>query len=277
MPDLSVPLDRLLPPRIPMRDEDDPQAFAELVADVRTRGVLQRIIVTPDGDFYRTVAGDRRRRAAIAAGLLEVPCSVQTFTQLQELETMVVENLLRSDPPPLKAGEVFARMVEDHGLTVEEVAHRVSKSPAYVATRLRALRLPDDVKAELKEGRVSLTAALELGRCLVDADREFLLYHAIAGGATADLVRKWVAERNAWRETAGLTAPQPTTPLPGATHTAPTYICEWHRGAVDLASTISLRVCGDCYRVLQQVRDELKTEDVKAAAGAEVPVGGRTA
>ena len=268
---VMVPLDRILPPKTPMRDEEDPVAFAELVADVRGRGLLQALTVTPEGDLFRTVAGDRRRRAAAAAGLLEVPCRVETMTELQQLETMVVENLLRADPPPLKAGEVFARMVEDHGLTVEEVAHRVSKSAAYVATRLRALRLPEDVRTALRDGRVGLTVALELGRCLADADREFLLYHAVAGGATADLVRRWVVERNTWRETAGLSAPGAAAPVPQTVTAPPTVVCEWHRGAVPMESTIGLRVCGECYNFLKQLRDTLDREDAGKGGGDGEP------
>ena len=268
---VMVPLDRILPPRTPMRDDEDPVAFGELVADVRGRGILQALTVTPEGDLFRTVAGDRRRRAAAAAGLLEVPCRVETMTELQQLETMVVENLLRADPPPLKAGEVFARMVEDHGLTVEEVAHRVSKSAAYVATRLRALRLPEDVRTALRDGRVGLTVALELGRCLADADREFLLYHAVAGGATADLVRRWVVERNTWRETAGLSAPGAAAPVPQTVTAPPTVVCEWHRGAVPMESTIGLRVCGECYNFLKQLRDTLDREDAGKGGGDGEP------
>src|SRR5207247_2997788 len=218
--------------------------------DVRGRGLLQALTVTPEGDLFRTVAGDRRRRAAAAAGLLEVPCRVETMTELQQLETMVVENLLRADPPPLKAGEVFARMVEEHGLTVEEVAHRVSKSPAYVATRLRALRLPEDVRTALRDGRVGLTVALELGRCLADADREFLLYHAVAGGATADLVRRWVVERNTWRETAGLQAPGPAAPLAAGGTTAPPVGRGWPRGGVARGRTLHLGGRGRCPKLL---------------------------
>jgi len=158
-------------------------------------------------------------------------------------------------------------MVEEHGLTVEEVGHRVSKSPAYVATRLRALRLPDDVRTALRDGRVNLTVALELGRCLSDADREFLLYHAVAGGATADLVRRWVVERNTWRETAGLEKPVSAAPLPAVVTAPPTVVCEWHRGAVALESTIGIRVCGECYNFLKQLRDTLDREDAGKGGG----------
>ncbi len=263
----TVPLDRLLPPHTPMRDEEDPQQFEELVADVRVRGVRSPILVTVEGDCYRTVYGDRRRRAALAAGLLEVPVRVEALSRLEQLEEMVVENLLRADPPPLKAGAVFAAMLEEHGLTVEEVAHRVNKSPAYVATRLRALRLPDDVKAALRAGTIGLTVALALGKCLVDADREYFLYHAISGGAAAAVVERWVLDRNEARRAAppeGLPAP---VGAPVAAERELSAVCEWHRGAVPLDKTITLRLCGDCYSTLLQVRDQVAAQDRAAGAG----------
>jgi len=143
------------------------------------------------------------------------------------------------------------------------VAQLISKSPSYVATRLRALRLPDDVKAALREGRISLTVGLELGRVLFDGDRAFLLHHAMSGGATADLVRRWVVDANVRRQLQPGAAPATSAAAPPATPAVMMAACDWHKGPVPLDQTIGLRVCGSCYTDLLAARDQLGREELK--------------
>jgi len=265
----ELPVDLLLPPEMPMREDMDPQLFAELVADIKATGLIQPIVVTPEGQHYRTVAGERRRRAAIDAGLLTIPCLVKDLNALRKLTTTIRENLQREDPPPLDAARAFARLQDDHGLAVDEIAALIHKSVSYVATRVRALRLPPDVQDALRAGQLGLTVALELGKVAVDEDRAWLLHHAISGGATAEVVRQWVVEVNQRRATA---AAHPETATPVIYTEEPPQlmaICEWHRGKVPIDRTLKLLVCADCYSYLLDLRGEISRQE--RAKGPELP------
>ena len=257
----ELPLDLLLPPEIPMRETMDPAAFAELIRDLKANGVDQPITVTPEGQQYRTVAGERRRLAAIEAGLLTIPCRIRDLTALRKITMTIRENLQREDPPPLDGGRAFARLQDEHGLATDEIAALVHKSSSYVATRLRALRLPADVQDALRAGQIGLTAALELGKVAVDEDRAWLLHHTISGGATAEVVRSWVVDVNQRRAN---TQAHPETAAAVVHTEAPPEllaICDWHRGKVPLDKTLKILVCADCYSYLLDLRNELARQE----------------
>ncbi len=253
--------DEILPPKTPMRDEIDAQAFAELVSSIRKNGVLQPLVVTPEGDRYRLMAGFRRWLAAQEAGLLTVPVVIREATELQRLEVMLEENLIREGTSPLKEGEIFAKMADEHGLTTEETAQLIHKSASYVHSRLRALRAPADVQEALRAGRVTLSVALELTRCVRDVDRTWLLSHAMDRGATVDTVRRWVAEANlrAARTPEGpaIAEGQLPAPAPAVMMT----VCEWGRHEVAMDQTLTFRVCGPHYTFLQDLREAVTRED----------------
>lgn len=252
----TLPIDAILPPVVPMRAELDEAAFAELVADVRRRGLLQPIVVRPEGAQFRVIAGARRWRACQEAGLLEVPATVREVSDEQMVEEMIVENLHRDAVPPLDEGRTFAIWLEGTGGAVEDLARKISKSPSYVSSRLALLGMPADVQDALRRGRVSLSVARELARCAHDGDRAFYLHHALDGNATTDLVRRWVSEANFRRHE----APDGSTPAaPGPLVASPPVLmasCDWHRGQVPLDRTLRFTVCGDCYTLLLNIREE---------------------
>lgn len=253
--------DEILPPRTPMRDEIDATAFAELVSSIRVNGVLQPVVVTPEGDKYRLIAGFRRWLAAQEAGRLEIPAVIREASELQQLEVMLQENLIREATNPIKEGEVFAKMQDEHGLGTEEISQLIHKSPSYVHTRLRVLRAPADLQEPLKAGRISLSVALELTKCVRDVDRTWLLSHAMDRGATVDTVRRWVAEANL------RAAHQPQAPaisegqLPAVTPEVMKTICEWGRHEVPMDQSLSFRVCGDHFTFLTSLREVVARED----------------
>lgn len=154
--DLSVAIYRIRPnPRQP-RTEFDEHHLTELVASIRTQGVIQPLLVrrTPDGD-YELVAGERRLRAAERAGLTHVPVFVREISDGESLELALVENIQRDDLSPLEEAAAYQRLVSEFGHTQEQVAERVGKSRPAVANALRLLRLPDAIKKDLARGRLS--------------------------------------------------------------------------------------------------------------------------
>ena len=138
------------------RTHFDETALSELADSIRLHGVLQPITVRrlPSG-YYQIVAGERRWRAARMAGLEQVPALVVDADEQKAMELAMIENLQREDLNPVEEAVGYRRLMDQHGLTQEEVAGRVGKSRPVVANALRLLALPEEVLQLLKEGNLS--------------------------------------------------------------------------------------------------------------------------
>jgi len=148
-------------PRQPRR-EIPAESLRELADSIREHGVLQPLIVTQAGATgavpgarYQLIAGERRWRAAMQAGLELVPVLVKEATPQETLEIALVENIQRADLNPLEEANAYRQLMNDFALTQEQVAERVGKSRVAVANSLRLLRLADEIKDALLAGRIS--------------------------------------------------------------------------------------------------------------------------
>src|SRR3954471_1952743 len=152
----EVPLDLVVPnPRQPRRRFDE-ATLAGLAESLRQRGVLQPILVRPQpAGTYELVAGERRWRAAQIAGLETIPALVRTRDDAQALEVALIENMAREDLNPVEEARACAALVEDLGLTREEVGRRVGRSRVAVSNLLRLLDLPDEVLTQLEHGELT--------------------------------------------------------------------------------------------------------------------------
>jgi len=163
---LEVDVDRIVPNPWQPRLEIDEESLAELVQSIREHGVLQPLIVTrADDNTYALVAGERRWRAARAAGLLTVPVVVKETTPRQRLEIALVENIQRQDLSPLETAQAYRQLIDEHNLTQEAVAERVGKSRAAVANALRLLNLSPDARDALASGLITEGHARALLAC----------------------------------------------------------------------------------------------------------------
>ena len=132
------------------------EALVELTASVRDQGVLQPVLVRPMGDDrYQLIAGERRWRAARRAGLDTVPAIVRDVDDVTSTEQALIENLHRQDLNSLEEAAAYHGLIEDHGLTHEEVAQRVGKQRATITNTLRLLQLPSSIQHLLVAGRLS--------------------------------------------------------------------------------------------------------------------------
>ena len=200
---LDLDIDRIVPNPWQPRTEWDEGALGELVDSVREHGVLQPLIVTrADDDRYALVAGERRWRAARAAGLLTVPVVVKETTPRQQLELALVENLQRQDLGPLETAQAYRQLVDEHHLTQEAVAARVGKSRAAVANALRLFQLPDEAREALLRGTITEGHARAILSCVQPDARRALLAAIVDNGLS---VRQ--AEELARRLNAGPPAP----------------------------------------------------------------------
>ncbi|MEZ0312717.1 MAG: ParB/RepB/Spo0J family partition protein [Myxococcota bacterium] len=151
----ALPIERVHPNRSQPRKHFEADALAELVESVKTRGVLQPIIVRRLGDGYEIVAGERRWRAAQQAGLHEIPAVIKELADTDVLQVALIENVQRQDLDPLEEAEAYQRLIREHQLTQDEVAAAVGKKRTTVTNALRLLNLPEPVLHMLADGRLT--------------------------------------------------------------------------------------------------------------------------
>jgi ParB family transcriptional regulator, chromosome partitioning protein len=132
----------------------DPVRLAELATSIRASGVVQPILVRRRGERYQIVAGERRWRAAEAAGLASVPVSVREVPDDQLLELALVENVQRQELTPLEEAQAFQRLQGELGLSQDEIARRVGRDRTTIANTLRLLKLPRELRELVTQGRL---------------------------------------------------------------------------------------------------------------------------
>ncbi|NMC44984.1 MAG: ParB/RepB/Spo0J family partition protein [candidate division Zixibacteria bacterium] len=153
---VNVAVDRIAPNPFQPRKAFDADGLKELAESIRTRGLLQPILVKKDGAGYTLVAGERRFRAAKLAGVTQVPAMI--LEQLDEsdmLQIALIENLQREDLNPLETAGAYQALMDKCGLNQAQVAERVGKSRAAVANTLRLLTLPEHIKQYVAEGKLN--------------------------------------------------------------------------------------------------------------------------
>jgi len=152
----DIAIDKVVPDPDQPRRFFDETALNELAESVREHGVVQPIVVTPKGDKYLIVAGERRWRAANKAGLTEVPCIVRSMNDQNRLEISLIENLQRHDLNALETATAYQKLRDQFNMTLEEIGKRLGgKSISAVSNTLRLLKLPKSVQKALFEGRLN--------------------------------------------------------------------------------------------------------------------------
>lgn len=211
--DLDV--DAIRPNPYQPRKDFDEDALDELAASVSQLGIIQPLTVRSLGDGkYELISGERRLRASRRAGLKKVPAYVREADTEEMLEMAIVENVQREDLNPVEVALGYQRLMEEVGLTQEQVAEKVGKSRPTVANALRLLRLPPRVQASLREGALSSGHA----RALVGVEDEkalLSLHRAILDDGLS--VRDVEARTRALKSD----APAPSKPKPAATPALP--------------------------------------------------------
>jgi ParB family chromosome partitioning protein len=165
------------------RTEFDSERLTALAESIKARGVLQPIVVRPiPGGTYELIAGERRLRAAKLADLTTIPAVVRDTDDAERLELALIENMARADLNPVEEARACATLVDDLGLTKEELGRRVGRSRAAVSNLIRLLELPDDVLGAIGDGRLSEGHGRAVLRCKDHVTRRRLAGDAIAGG-----------------------------------------------------------------------------------------------
>ena len=172
----QVPVGQIVPTPYQPRITFDTEALEELADSIRTLGIIQPLTLRQCGpQQYQIISGERRFRAAKAAGLSQVPAYIRQADDAAMLEMAIVENIQREDLDPIETALSFQRLIDECKLTQEAMALRVGKKRATVTNYLRLLKLPEEMQKDLKTGRISVGhAKVLLG--IEDRDRQYMLY-----------------------------------------------------------------------------------------------------
>ena len=206
----DIAIERIRPnPHQPRRRFDEAE-LATLTESVREHGILQPILVTETIDGYRLVTGERRLRAAAAAGLERIPAIVRQLDDRTQLEVALIENLQREDLDAIEAARGFRRLIDEFGFSQDTIAARVGRARSTVANTLRLLELAPSVQAAVGDRRISEGHARALGGLSVDHQDHVLgtvVDQDLSVRQTEELVRRLREPRAA----AAATSPEPAS------------------------------------------------------------------
>jgi ParB family chromosome partitioning protein len=178
------------------RTEWNEEALEELTESIKANGVIQPILVRKSGSGFEIIAGERRYRASMKAGLVEIPALVRTATDEQMLELALVENIHRSDLNAIERAKAYQHYISTFNITQIEAAQRLGESRSVVANFLRLLDLPREIKSMLVGGQLSMGHARAILALPTDELRRKLANRALAGRLSVReverLVRKMV-------------------------------------------------------------------------------------
>lgn len=153
---VQIKIDEISPGRFQPREVFDPDKLKELALSVKENGVLQPIIVRPKGNGYELIAGERRLRAARELGFTQLPAIIKDVQDYEALEIALVENLQRDDLNPMEEARAYQRLADEFSLTQEDISIKVGRDRASVSNTIRLLKLPEKIKEEVYQGRISM-------------------------------------------------------------------------------------------------------------------------
>lgn len=213
----ALPVESVRPnPNQPRKTFDD-QALAALANSIRTAGLMQPIVVRPTGaDMYEVVAGERRWRAARMIGLERIPAVVREIDDHEAAEWSLIENIQREDLNPIERAQGFRRLIEQYGMTHQQVAERIGIDRSNVANHLRLLELDSSVRDMVMQGMLSLGHARALLAITNTQQRQALAAKAVRDGWTVRAVEQQV--RRELESGADVEASPPAKSSPRSAH-----------------------------------------------------------
>ena len=152
---LDILISRIQPNPFQPRKRFDPESLAVLTESIVSHGVIQPILVTETIDGYQLVAGERRLRAAQAAGLERIPAVIRQLADREQLEFALVENLQRDDLDPIETADAYRQLIEEFGFSQDDLATRVGRARSTVTNTLRLLDLAPATQSAVAEGRLT--------------------------------------------------------------------------------------------------------------------------
>ncbi|MFC2149122.1 ParB/RepB/Spo0J family partition protein, partial [Candidatus Auribacterota bacterium] len=152
----QLPIEKIRKSNYQPRIQFNEDSHKELVESVKKQGIIQPIIVRSAGDEFELVAGERRMRAAIDAGLSTIPVVIKDVSDKEAMELALIENIMREDLDPIEEAKGYYRLIKEFSLTQEAIAEEVGKERSSIANSLRLLKLPGNIRELISQGLVSV-------------------------------------------------------------------------------------------------------------------------
>lgn len=178
----ELPIDHIVANPHQPRSVFSNDQLSELAQSIKLHGIVQPLVVVKDSSGYQLIAGERRLRAAKLVGLKTVPAIVRSFSQQEQLEVALIENIQRSELNALELASAYAKLADQFNLTIEQIAQRVGKAPSTVGNILRLLNLPREAKQALNDGVITEGHARQILAVLSPTDQLTILDMIIKGG-----------------------------------------------------------------------------------------------
>jgi len=202
---VELDIDRIQRGKFQPRTVFDQQALQELADSIRSQGIVQPVVVRPEGNHFELVAGERRWRAAQLAGLQKIPAVVRELDAKSAAAIALIENIQREDLNPLEEAHAFLRLIEEFDLTHQQVADSVGRSRATVSNLLRLLDLADPVKQQVNDGLLDMGHARAL-LALIRHDQievaKLVVNRGLSVRETEILVKKTLATQSDGKQSA---------------------------------------------------------------------------
>jgi ParB family transcriptional regulator, chromosome partitioning protein len=208
----EIAIESVEPSSMQPRTRFDETRLEELAKSIRANGVVQPLLVRRKGSSYELIAGERRWRAAQLAGLTHVPVVVRNVPDDKVLELALIENIQREDLNPIEEAEAYKKLIDSIGMTQETLAERVGRDRSYITNYLRLLRLPEDIRRLIEDGKLSTGHARTLlGTSDSDTQRRFAR-RIIDRGLSVRETERMVRELDSQGSKARVTKPKENDP-----------------------------------------------------------------
>jgi len=183
------------------RKEFDPIALNDLIESIKEHGIIQPLVVSPKGDKYELIAGERRLRSALELELREVPVVVREVSDQKKLELALIENLQREDLSPIESSIAYNQLINEFNLTQDDLAKKLGIARSSIANTLRYLSLPEEIKVALAKKQISEAHA----KYLLGLDSEVkqlnifrkILYNNLSVRETDKLIKQYGGTKKA--------------------------------------------------------------------------------
>jgi len=234
------------PDEIVRLDIDDDE-LQELANSIQERGLIQPIGVTPRGERFMVVFGDRRFLAHKLLEKKDIMCRIEDIDDNQVAIDRAMENIQRVNLSAFEEGHIFKGLYERAGMNLDEISKAVGKSPGVVQRRMDIMRMPESFQKALHAAKISISVAEQLWSCPDEAKREYFLEMAVEHGITFRVARQWVDD---FRKELRARTPgaDPGRGEMSPFETVPIYrACDLCRAPVDYAKLKELRICPGCH------------------------------
>ncbi|MBA7474178.1 Nucleoid occlusion protein [subsurface metagenome] len=242
----EVDLSRVDPPKEHIRRKIDPEYISELAKSISEIGLLQPVLLRPDGERYEVVAGHCRFLAHKQIEAPTIRAIVRVMTDQETAVARATENLGRVDLSPIEEAATYINLVDVHGMTVDQVARQVGKTTTLVKRRMDLIRMPPQLQEAVHTKAISISVAEELWAIRDEVQLNYYLSFAVSDGCSRETARDWAKE---WKDSvrrassAGVEGGGVPSPL------EPRIIymsCDLCQGPVELGKDQVLRVCPQC-------------------------------